>query len=110
VREENAACAQEIIDEQIRESRQEVRSLAEGDEPTALDAASDDDDVPRASGVRFSWLREGLLFLGLACIVYKEKGDELKAKEDVAQPVSSGTSQSSIGLKDKGYAARFLHQ
>jgi len=60
VREEDAARAREIIDERIGQPCQELSSLAEDEEG----------GVPRASDVRFRWLSQGLLLIGLACILF----------------------------------------
>jgi hypothetical protein len=70
VREEDAARAREIIDERIGQPCQELSSLAEDDEQTALDAASEEGGVPRACDVRFRWLSQGLSLIGSACILF----------------------------------------
>jgi hypothetical protein len=70
VREEDAARAREVIDEQRNQPCQDWSSLA-GDvepEPAAPDAASEESGVPGTPDHGPHWRGRGLLFLGLACI------------------------------------------
>jgi hypothetical protein len=70
VREEDAAHAREIIDEQIDQPCQDLSSLVEDDEPepTAPGAASEGGGAPGACDVRFHGLSQALLLIGLACL------------------------------------------
>ena len=69
VREEDAARAREIVDEQINQPCEESSSPADRDEPAALDASSEEGGVPGVAVVRFRWLGRGLLIVGLACLL-----------------------------------------
>jgi hypothetical protein len=69
VREEDAARAREIIDEQARGVGWQWSPLAEENEQAELDTASEEGGTPRVSDVRSRRLGRGLSLIGAACIL-----------------------------------------